>query len=202
MSLYPLMLDGSALSAVIIGGGAVAARKATALVAAGATVRVVAPSVVTELEALARDSSIELIRDRYEKRHIGDAGLVIAATNDHTVNAEVAVDAKSLGRLVNVASGPAAGNCITPAVHRAGDVVIAVTAGGVPSAAARIRDEVARRVDDRYAAAVKELSSLRRALLERDDRERWSSATAALLDDDFCRRVESGLFGEALAEWR
>ena len=202
MSLYPLMLDGAALSAVIIGGGAVAARKATALVAAGATVRVVAPSVVTELEALARDSSIELIRDRYEKRHIGDAGLVIAATNDHTVNAEVAVDAKSLGRLVNVASEPAAGNCITPAVHRAGDVVIAVTAGGVPSAAARIRDEVARRVDDRYAAAVKELSSLRRALLERDDRERWSSATAALLDDDFCRRVESGLFGEALAEWR
>ena len=202
MSLYPLMLDGSALSAVIIGGGAVAARKATALVAAGATVRVVAPSVVTELETLARDSSIELIRDRYEKRHIGDAGLVIAATNDHTVNAEVAVDAKSLGRLVNVASEPAAGNCITPAVHRAGDVVIAVTAGGVPSAAARIRDEVARRVDDRYAAAVKELSSLRRALLERDDRERWSSATAALLDDDFCRRVESGLFGEALAEWR
>ena len=202
MSLYPLMLDGSALSAVIIGGGAVAARKATALVAAGATVRVVAPSVVTELEALARDSSIELIRDRYEKRHIGDAGLVIAATNDHTVNAEVAVDAKSLGRLVNVASDPAAGNCITPAVHRAGDVLIAVTAGGVPSAAARIRDEVARRVDDRYAAAVKELSSLRRALLERDDRERWSSATAALLDDDFCRRVESGLFGEALAEWR
>ena len=202
MSLYPLMLDGAALSAVIIGGGAVAARKASALLAAGATVRVVSPSIAMELETLARDSSIELIRDRYEKRHIGDAGLVIAATNDHTVNAEVAVDAKSLGRLVNVASEPAAGNCITPAVHRAGDVVIAVTAGGVPSAAARIRDEVARRVDDRYAAAVKELSSLRRALLERDDRERWSSATAALLDDDFCRRVESGLFGEALAEWR
>jgi siroheme synthase-like protein len=196
------MLDGAALSAVIIGGGAVAARKATALVAAGATVRVVAPSVVTELEALARDSSIELIRDRYEKRHIGDAGLVIAATNDHTVNAEVAVDAKSLGRLVNVASDPAAGNCITPAVHRAGDVLIAVTAGGVPSVAARIRDDVARRVDDRYAAAVKELSSLRRSLLERDDRERWSLVTEALVDDDFCRRVESGLFGEALAEWR
>lgn len=202
MSLYPLMIDGSALSAVIIGGGAVATRKATALVDAGAKVRVVSPTAVPELETLARDSSIELIRDRYEKRHIGDAGLVIAATNDHTVNAEVAVDAKSLGRLVNVASEPSAGNCITPAVHRAGDVVIAVTAGGVPSAAARIRDDVARRVDGRYASAVRELSSLRRALLDRDDRGRWSSATAALIDDDFCRRVESGLFDEALAEWR
>jgi len=202
VSFYPLMLEGSALSAVIVGGGAVAARKATALVATGARVRVVSPEMVTELETLGRDSSIELIRDRYEKRHIGDAGLVIAATNDHTVNAEVAVDAKSLGRLVNVASEPSAGNCITPAVHRAGDIVIAVTAGGVPSVAARIRDDVARRVDDRYAAAVKELSSLRRTLLERDDRARWSSATAALIDDEFCRRVESGLFDEALAEWR
>jgi precorrin-2 dehydrogenase/sirohydrochlorin ferrochelatase len=202
VSLYPLMLDGAALSAVIIGGGAVAARKASALLAAGARVRVVSPSIAMELETLARDSSIEIIRDRYAKRHIGDAGLVIAATDDDTVNAEVAVDAKSLGRLVNVTSEPSAGNCITPAVHRAGEVVIAVAAGGVPSAAARIRDDVARRVDGRYAAAVKELSLLRRALLERDERERWSSATAALLDDDFCRRVESGLFGEALDEWR
>jgi siroheme synthase (precorrin-2 oxidase/ferrochelatase) len=80
--------------------------------------------------------------------------------------------------------------------------VIAVTAGGVPSAAARIRDDIAGRVDDRYADAVRELSSLRRSLIDRDQRERWSSATAVLLDDDFCRRVESGLFGEALAEWR
>ena len=202
MSLYPLMLDGSSLSAVIIGGGGVAARKAAALVAAGARVRVVAPAVVAELETLARDSSIEIIRDRYAKRYIEDAAFVIAATNDHTVNAEVAVDAKAMGRLVNVASEPGSGNCVTPAVHRAGDVVIAVTAGGVPSAAGRIRDDLARRIDDRYAAAVKELASLRRSLIDRDDRERWSSATAALLDDDFCRRVESGLFNEALSAWR
>ena len=202
MSLYPLMLDGSALSAVIIGGGLVAARKASALAMAGAMVRVVAPAIVVELETLARDSSFEIIRDRYAKRHIGDAQLVIAATNDAAVNAEVAADAKSLGRFVNVASAPSAGNCITPAVHRAGEVVIAVTAGGVPSAAARIRDELSRRIDGRYAAAVTELSSLRRSLLNRGERERWSSATAALLDDDFCRRVESGLFDEALAEWR
>ena len=202
MSLYPLMLDGSALSAVIIVGGAVAARKASALVAAGARVRVVAPMIAAELETLARDSSIEIIRDRYAKRHIGDAGFVIAATNDDTVNAEVAVDAKALGRLVNVASEPSYGNCVTPAVHRAGDIVIAATAGGVPGAAARIRDDLARGIDGRYAAAVKELSSLRRSLIDRGDRARWSSAAAALLDDDFCRRVESGLFGEALAEWR
>ena len=202
MSLYPLMLDGSALSAVIIGGGAVAVRKVSALLAAGARVRVVAPEFSPELETLAGESPLELVRDCYAKGHIGDAALVVAATNSDAVNAEVAADAKALGRLVNVASAPTLGNCITPAVHRSGDVVIAVTAGGVPNAAARIRDHIAHRVDERYADAVKELSSLRRSLIDRDQRDRWSSATAALLDDDFCRRVESGLFGEALAEWR
>jgi siroheme synthase-like protein len=202
VSLYPLMLDGSTLTAVIVGGGAVAARKASALVESGAHVRIVAPAIAPELETLSRESPIEIVRDRYSKKHLGDARFVIAATNDDAVNAEVASDAKALGRLVNVASAPAAGNCVTPAVHRAGDVVVAVSAGGVPAAAARIRDDLARKLDNRYADAVKELSSLRRSLIDRDQREQWSSATAALLDDDFCRRVESGLFGEAVAEWR
>ena len=202
MSFYPLMLDGSALTAVIIGGGAVAARKASSLIASGARVRIVAPAVTSELEKAAGDSSIEIIRERYARDHLGDAQLVIAATSDDSVNAQVAADARALGRLVNVASAPALGNCVTPAVHRAGEVVIAVATGGVPSAAARIRDDLAGKIDNRYAAAVRELSSLRRSLIDRDQRARWSSATAALLDDDFCRRVESGLFAEALAEWR
>lgn len=202
MSLYPVMLEGSSLTAVIIGGGAVATRKASALVDAGAHLRVVAPAVTPEIEQLGNGRGVEIIRERYAKSHLGDAQFVIAATNDPALNEQIAEDAKALGRLVNVASAPAAGNCITPAVHRAGDVVVAVAAGGVPSAAARIRDELARKLDHRYASAVKELSSLRRSLIDRDERDRWSSATAALLTDDFCQRVESGRFGEAVAEWR
>jgi len=202
VSLYPLMLDGSALSAVIVGGGAVATRKASALVASGARVRVVAPAFAPELESLGRDSTIELVNALYSTEQLRDAQLVIAATNDEALNARIAADAKALGRLVNVASAPSEGNCVTPAVHRSGDVVVAVTAGGVPTAAARIRDDLARRLDGRYASAVKELSSLRRSLIDRDLRARWSSATAALLDEDFCERVESGRFDDAVSEWR
>lgn len=202
MSLYPLMLEGSALTAVIIGGGTVAARKASSLIAAGARIRVVAPSIAPELELLRGDSTVELVTALYSKDQIGDAQLVIAATNDDAVNARVAADAKALGRFVNVVSAPSAGNCVTPAVHRAGDVVVAVTAGGVPTAAARIRDDLAHKLDDRYASAVKELSLLRRSLIDGDRRDRWSSASSALVDDEFCRRVESGRFDEAVAEWR
>ena len=203
MSAYPLMLEGTALSAVIIGGGSVASRKASALAAAGARVGVVAPEVCADIESLAAENDrVRITHERYSSSHIGDALLVIAATDDPATNALVAADARKLGRLVNVADAPDEGNCITPAVHRAGDLVVAVSAGGVPTAAARIRDVLSRTFDDRYARAVRELSSLRRAMLNAGAREQWTNASAKLIGDEFCSAVESGQFSARAAEWR
>lgn len=197
------MLDGAALSAVVIGGGSVAARKATALAAAGARVHVVAPEITPDIELLARDNAaVRLTREHYSSSHIGDALLVVAATNDAAINSLVADDARARGLLVNVAGAPDEGNCVTPAMHRVGDVVVAVSAGGVPRAAARIRDALGRIYDERYADAVRELASLRRAMLDSGKRDQWSSAAAMLIGDDFCSAVESGRFAERAAEWR
>lgn len=203
MSAYPLVLEGSAISALVVGGGAVATRKVKALVAAGATVRVLAPVVTAELDALAANHrALQIVHGEYAIDQLRDALLVVAATNDARVNAQIALDARERGRLVNVASAPELGNAVTPAVHRAGDIVIAVVTGGVPTAAARIRDALAHTVDSRYATAVHELSSLRTSLLESDQRDRWTSATAALVGPDFCEHVESGAFASRLDEWR
>lgn len=197
------MLDGAALSAVVVGGGSVAARKATALVESGARVHIVAPEIGPDVESLAAaHDTVRITRERYASTHLGDALLVIAATDNSAVNSLVAADARSRGRLVNVASAPDEGNCVTPATHRVGDAVFAVTAGGVPRAAARIRDALSRTYDDRYAGAIKELSTLRRSLLDAGRREQWESASAMLIGDDFCSVVESGRFAERAAEWR
>jgi siroheme synthase-like protein len=128
--------------------------------------------------------------------------LVIAATDDPAVNATVADDARAAGRLVNVVDRPELGDFITPAVHRCGDLVVAVTAGGVPNAAARIRDSIGRTIDGRYAAAVRDLAALRRTLIAAGKRERWNEAAAALVGEDFCERVESGAFAAGIAAWR
>ncbi|MEP6495747.1 MAG: bifunctional precorrin-2 dehydrogenase/sirohydrochlorin ferrochelatase [bacterium] len=203
MSAYPLMLEGTALSALVVGGGRVATRKVNALVAAGASVRVLAPDVSAELEALAANhTALRVIRGEYAIDQLGDALFVVAATNNARVNAQIARDARARGRLVNVASAPELGNAVTPAVHRAGDIVIAVATGGVPTAAARIRDALGRTVDTRYAAAVGELSSLRQSLLDTDQRDRWTKATAALIGPDFCEHVESGTLTPRVDEWR
>jgi siroheme synthase-like protein len=201
------MLDGEAISALVVGGGKVAARKVAALLDCGARVHVVAPHVDGAVESLAAEraanaGTLRITRAAYAPAQIGDATLVIAATDDAKVNAAVARDAKAAGRLVNVVDAPQSGNCATPAVHRAGSIVVAVTAGGVPSAAARIRDDIARRVDSRLARAVRDLGRLRGELLGASDRERWLAASRELVGESFCADVESGTFAQRLAEWR
>jgi siroheme synthase-like protein len=199
----PLVLDGSKVNALVVGGGAVATRKVASLLDGGAMVRVRAPRVSNELvrhEAV--DQHLLIERGAYDESAIADATLVVAATDDHALNLRVAADARRAHRLVLVAGDPAAGTCVMPAVHRSGDLLVAVTTGGVPRASARLRDELARRLDNRYAAAIRDLGRLRERLLQEADRSTWRSAASALLADDFCESVESGEFSERLAAWR
>jgi len=198
VSVYPLMLDGTAIRALVVGGGPVAARKARALLDAGAQVRVVARSVAADL----RSAVPGALEKSYEHSDIDDATLIVAATDDAALNARIADEARARGILVNVADAPDLGTCSTPAVHRSGDVVIAVSAGGVPTAARRIRDAIARLIDERYATAVADLATLRRTLLDSGRRERWHEAAEALTAADFHEQVESGRYAERVARWR
>ena len=203
MSGYPLVLIGESIEAVIVGGGPVAERKARSLLAAGARVRVVAPGVTEALRLLAREAPhLSLVEREYCTDDIASATLVIAATDDREVNAHVAADGLAARRLVNVTDDPTAGNCITVATHRAGDLVIGVSAGGVPKAASRIRDAIAERFDGRYADAIRALGSLRERLLRAGDRETWSEAVDELISVGFCERVESGALQDEVAAWR
>jgi siroheme synthase-like protein len=203
VSAYPLTLEGTSISALVVGAGRVATRKALALLEAGARVHVVALSDATELEHAAEDDDrLTVTRAAYSAAQIDDATLVVAATDDAALNAAIARDALDKGRLVNVVDAPAAGNCTTPAVLRSGNLVVSVTAGGVPAAAKRVRDALAAKLDGRYASAVEHLAALRRAMIDDGRRDRWTEASAALVGDDFCEQVESGTFEERVAQWR
>jgi siroheme synthase-like protein len=197
------MLDGESISALVVGGGRVAARKAAALVHAGARVHVVALTVADEIEELARSSGrVRISAEPYLSTHLANCTLVVAATDDADLNASVARDAAVRGLLVNVAHAPDLGNFVTPAVHRVGDVVVAVTTGRLPGAAAQVRDSIARRLDDRYAQAVRDLAALRRSMIDDGNRDRWHSAAHELIGDDFCDQVESGVLSTRMAAWR
>ena len=202
MSGVPVLVDGAGLRVLVVGGGSVAARKLRAFVEAGARVRVIAPRAGQAIGDLAESGQLEWLARSYEPADLGDAELVIAATNDRAVNARVAADARVACRLVNVADEPDEGTFTMMAVHRSGALVVGVSAGGVPGAAARIRDAIARRFDNRYARALDRLAALRRAALERGEAERWRALARGVVDGGFCRAVEENTLDERVESWR
>ena len=202
MSGIPILLEASALTVLVVGGGTVAVRKASAFAAAGANVRIVARDPSPSMRELARAHDLTLAEREYESADVADALLVIAATNDRSVNAAIAADARASSRLVNVADAPDEGSFATLATHRAGTLVVGVSAGGVPGAAARVRDAVAARFDERYAAALRELASLRRTMIERGASAEWRALASEILAERFCDDVETGALEARMAAWR
>ena len=136
---YPLMLDLTGRRAVVVGGGPVALRRAQALLAAGAHVHVVAPQVDPALAGL----PVTVSRRRYRDGDLAGAWLVHAATDDPAVNGAVTADAERLRLWCVRADDAARSPAWTPAVTRHGDITVAVTAGGDPRRAQRLRAAIA-----------------------------------------------------------
>jgi siroheme synthase-like protein len=201
VSGYPVLLEGEYIRALVVGGGAVAVRKTRALLAAHALVHVVATNASDAMRALAAQQGCTLDERAYRTADLDGATLAIVATNDRELNAAVAQDAHARRMLVNVADAPGDGTFVTLAAHRSGDVTIAVSAGGVPGVAVRLREAIAARFDARYAEAVYALGALRTRYLAAGDREGWERAQEALITEGFCARVESGLLVEDVAAW-
>lgn len=202
MSGIPLLVEASGLRVLVVGGGAVAARKATAFCEAGANVRVVSPAAGDEILDLARAGKLALVSRMFVAGDVGDAELVIAATSDRATNAAVADEARAVRCLVNVADAPEEGHFVTMATHRSGELVVGVSAGGVPDAAKRIRDAIGERFDARYAHALAELVTLRQRLLDRRERHRWHELAREVVGADFCELVESDVLDQRVAPWR
>lgn len=201
MSTLPILLEGAGLRVLVVGGGNVATRKARQFAQAGAVLRIVSPTLDTALEQLVLEFAIGVERRPYETGDIGDAQLIISATNDRAANALVARDAAREHRLLNAADHSHEGNFAMMATHHRGPLTIGVSAGGVPAAAIRIRDAIAQRFDARYGDALADLGALRRHAIASGDADVWRAHSAKLIDQDFCEAVERGELSQRIAEW-
>ena len=204
MSIIPLGFHGESISVLVVGGGTIGTRRAITLLEAGARVRVIAPAISSELESRS-GADPHLVVEQREYSGGGDildATLVVAATGSRAVNERIATDARLVGRPVNVADSAESGNFDFLAAHRAGPLTVGVSAGGVPGAAMRIRDAIAERFDARYGEAVAACAELRASSFAASGASRWPEVSADLIDEGFCRSVESGTFAARAAKWR
>jgi siroheme synthase-like protein len=138
--LYPVGLVVDGRPCLVVGGGRIAAAKVRGLANAGAVVTVVAPTLCEEV----RERAHQVIDRNYKAGDVDGFRLVIAATDDPAVNAQVFRDADAQGVWVNSVDDPDHCSFTLPAVHRSGPVTVAVaTDGSSPALARWLRDRLA-----------------------------------------------------------
>ena len=153
-----MFMDLSGRRCVVVGGGAVANRKARKLLQARAEVVVISPEILPELASVAT----ELHQRRYEPGDLAGAYLAFAATDSREANAAVAREAKERGVPVNVADLPSEGDFALPSTLRRGGLQVAVSTGGAsPTLARRIRAELEKSFGSEWAGIVEEYGRTR-----------------------------------------
>ena len=133
MSPYMLGLRLEGRRVLVVGGGRVAQRRVPALLAAGARVTIVSPSVTPALDDLIADGRVHWERRRYQVGDCDGAWLVQACTDDRAVNTAVAAEAEAKRIWCVRADDRDASAAWTPASGQVGEIGVAVTAGGDPA---------------------------------------------------------------------
>ncbi len=200
MAKYPIFLELSGRRAVVVGGGAVAVRKAQALLAAGARLVVIAERIDNMLTVLCRDKNAELIKSKYSKDYLAEAVLTIAATNNHQLNRRIYKDCQELEVLCNVVDEPELCDFFVPAVVKRGDLQIAIgTEGHCPAYAGHIRKKLEEIFTEEHGQFLAELEALRKQIIKdvTDPTERKAMLGKLADDKSFEYFIENGP-----AQWR
>ena len=138
---------------MVVGAGDVGLEKVEGLLACDGDVVVVAPEVTNrEIQRLADEGSIELVKRPWEPADLEATFIAIAATDDTDVNIDVYNAAEKRAMLVNVVDVPSLCNFILPAIVRTGPLAIAIsTAGASPALAKRMKREISELFGTEYA---------------------------------------------------
>ncbi len=138
MDFLPIFLDVKGKPCLVVGGGEVADRKVALLLKTGARVRLISPQLCDNLVSLLKDNQIEHHPRDYREGDLDDCHLVIAATNNRSVNQLVSAHAQSARIPVNVVDQPELCSYITPSIIDRSPVVAAVSTGGASPVLARL----------------------------------------------------------------
>ncbi|ADU51738.1 uroporphyrin-III C-methyltransferase [Thermaerobacter marianensis DSM 12885] len=159
---YPVMLDLRDRPCVVLGGGAEAEAKVRGLLAAGARVTLIAATASENLARWAAAGRIRWLRRAYRPGDLAGFVLAIAATGDPDLNRRIRREADRHRLWLNAVDDPPHCSFILPAVHRQGDLVVAIGTGGKsPALAARLRDWLAGRLGPEYAVWLQLLGEMR-----------------------------------------
>ena len=186
---YPVNLIVTGRSCLVVGGGRIAARKASALATCGARVHVIAAEVGADVRGL---EGVTFDERAYRDGDVAGYRLVITATDDPAVNARVFADGEAAGVWVNSADDPDNCSFTLPAVVRRGALTVTVsTQGQSPALASWLRTRLADEIGPEYEVLLDLLSTVRQRIRE-TGRSSESVDWQKALDSDMLALIKAG----------
>ncbi|MCC6424929.1 MAG: bifunctional precorrin-2 dehydrogenase/sirohydrochlorin ferrochelatase [Phycisphaerales bacterium] len=162
---YPILLDLSRRSVLIVGGGRVALRKVRTLLDSDARqIRCVAPRIDPQMP-----SEVQRIAEPYHVKYLDGMDLAFAVTDSPQVNDQVVQDAQMRNIWVCRADTDTdqAGDFILPAKFQRGPITVAVSTSS-PAISAAIRDQLSNLLDERWIKLAEAMQLLRPQVLACD----------------------------------
>ena len=162
MAYFPFFVDLEDKRGLVVGGGAVALRKAEKLLPYGPRLTAVAPEFRPEFREL---QGVELLRRPFEQTDLKDCDFAVVATDDRALNRDAAELCKERRIPVNVADSREDSTFLFPALLRRGELSVGVSASGAaPAAAAWVRDRFAQALPENLKEILEFLEDVREPL--------------------------------------
>jgi precorrin-2 dehydrogenase/sirohydrochlorin ferrochelatase len=160
--LYPICLSLAGKKCLIIGGGPVAERKAASLLEYGAQIKVISPRVEKKIAEWANDDLLIWTAREFAVNDLEGSFMVFIATDDNSLNQEIAWLCRQRGILVNAVDDPPNCDFFVPSVLRRDSLAVAIsTEGKSPLFAARLRRELETIITSEHGQFVNLLGQIR-----------------------------------------
>ena len=138
MHFLPVFLNIENRNCLVVGGGDVAARKVDLLLKARARVQLAARKLNPEIQERVDQGQIDYVGEEYYESLLNDCVLVIAATDNESLNSDISEQARQRNLPVNVVDNPPLCTFIMPSVIDRYPVQIAISTGGASPVLARL----------------------------------------------------------------
>ena len=199
MDHLPIFINVRQNPCLVIGGGDIALRKINLLIKAQAKVDCLSPLFCEGITNLSQNGDVNLIQKRFESDDIKDYAIIIASTDDSSVNALISKSAKKARIPVNVVDSPELSSFIMPSIVDRSPVIIAVSsAGKAPVLARMIRAKLETVIPSAYGVLAEIAGEYRQKVKDRfskikDRRAFWESIFSGVIAE----KVFSGRINEA-----
>ena len=168
MHYYPVFLELSGQSCLVVGAGAVGCRKIASLLECPIerlhVIDLAEPD--TNLQVLLEDKRVSFTKRPFTPSDVEGCALVFAAPSSRQPNDAVARACAERGILCNCTDAPKDSSFIVPALVEQGNIAIALSTGGAsPALARKIREDLETWLGERYTGISELLMRLRPLVL-------------------------------------